>query len=220
MPHKRCSDKEVLKFSCLLTAAEEEVSVCLPLLLPCLTPFLNTFVLLYRFTERQLAMTLEREKSVYWLCITENKKGSVPLLGVWQFMKWCFLRSVHWDCLPVRTKAVSVCKPGGCSSCLAMLKSQLSSKASASPMVLGPLTQWEGLDCSSENKWSGCRNSQSKAPIFSMCAAFFFPNRSSSWTLALATEHLLGSWQRVVERVDSVGYKPWIPSSPVLSVSL
>lgn len=37
--------------------------------------------------ERQLAMTLEREKSVYWLCITENKKGSVPLLGVWQFMK-------------------------------------------------------------------------------------------------------------------------------------
>lgn len=52
-------------------------------------------LLLYGFTKRQLASPLGRQKSDRWLCIAENKEGSVPLLGVWHFMKWCFLRSLH-----------------------------------------------------------------------------------------------------------------------------
>lgn len=131
-------------------------------------------LLLYVFIERRLALPLERQKSDHWLCIAKNKEGSVPPLGVWHFMKWCFLRSLHWACLPGRRKAVSVCKPGGCNSCLAMLRSQLSSKASVSPTVLGPLTQGERLDCSSHSKWAGCRSSHSKAPVSSRWAEWLF----------------------------------------------
>lgn len=127
MPHKLhcCSGRQLLKSPCLLVAAEEEASACLPLLLPCLISILNTSCCCS--TDSQLALPLEMQKSDHWFCIAENKEVSVPLLGVWHLMKWCFLRSLHWACLPGRRKAASVCKPGGCNSCLAMLRSQLSS---------------------------------------------------------------------------------------------
>lgn len=108
--------------ACLCLQRKKLQRACL---LPCLISILNTSCCCS--TDSQLALPLERQKSDHWFCIAENKEVSVPLLGVWHLMKWCFLRSLHWPCLPGRRKAASVCKPGGCNSCLAMLRSQLSS---------------------------------------------------------------------------------------------
>lgn len=132
-------------------AEEEEWSVCLSLLLPCLVSILNTLFCCCSMDHWEtISLAFEKaEIRPLALCCREQRRKCVPLLGVWHLMKRCFLRSLHWGCLPGRAKAVPVWKPGGCNSCLAMLRSQLPSKASVCPVVLGPLTPWERLDFSS-----------------------------------------------------------------------
>lgn len=142
---------------------------------PCLIPILNTLFCccsVDHWETISLAFGMAEIRPLA-LCCTEQRRKCVPLLGVWHLMKWYFLRSLHWACLPGRGKAVPVWKPGGCNSCLAMLRSQLSSKASVSPAVLGPLTQGERLDCSSQRTWNGC-NSHSKSPASSRWAEWLF----------------------------------------------
>lgn len=156
-------------------AEEEEQSACLSLLLPCLIPILNTLFCccsVDHWETISLASGMAEIRPLA-LCCREQRRKCVPLLGVWHLMKWHFLRSLHWACLPGRGKAVPVWKPGGCNSCLAMLRSQLSSKASVSPAVLGPLTHGERLDCSSQRTWTGC-NSRSKSPASSRWAEWLF----------------------------------------------
>lgn len=139
------------KSPCLMTAEEEEWSVCLSLLLSCLISILNTLFCCCSMDHWETISIAfgKAEIRPLALCCREQRRKCVPLLGVWHLMKWCFLSSLPWACLPGRAKAVPVWKPGGCNSCLAMLRSQLPSKASVSPMVLGPLTLGERLDFSS-----------------------------------------------------------------------
>lgn len=112
------------QISMLLMAEEEEWSLCLSLSLPSLISIFNTLFCCCSVDHWE-AINLafgKAEIRPLALCSREQSVCHCWVFGIWWngvFSEACLPEA----CLPGRAKAVPVWKPGGCNSCLAMLRS-------------------------------------------------------------------------------------------------
>lgn len=98
------------QISMLLMAEEEEWSLCLSLSLPSLISIFNTLFCCCSVDHWE-AINLAFGKAEIRPLALCGREQSVPLLGVWHLMKWCFLRSLPpWGLPPWQGKSCACVK--------------------------------------------------------------------------------------------------------------